>query len=138
MPCDADWLFQRERHCIVGDGVDVADDFRRHASVIFEAGGSVGDVVLSFDDRLAGIAAFEFGESGKVGADFFGEAEEDAAAFLRGGAGPWAFFESRFRSGDGAVDVFGAGIGDLGDDFLGRGIVDGEGFRRMTRGPFVC
>ena len=125
------------RHRVVGNGIDVADDFGGQAAVVFEAGGGVGDVEFGFDDGLAGVAAFEFGERGKIGADFFGEAEEDAAAFLRGGGRPWAFFEGGFGGGYGAVDVVGAGVGDLGDDFFGGGIVDGEGLRGLARDPFA-
>jgi hypothetical protein len=99
------------RHRIVGNGIDVADNFGGQAAVIFEAGGGVVDVEFGFDDRLAGVAAFEFGQRGKIGANFFGEAEEDAAALLRGAGRPWAVFERGFGGGYGAVDVVGPASG---------------------------
>src|SRR6267154_43440 len=55
----------------------------RQAAVIFEASGHVGDIVLGFDDWLAGVARFEIGQTGSVLADFIGQLEEDAAAILR-------------------------------------------------------
>jgi len=48
----------------------VAENFIREAGVILETSCGVGDVVLGFDDGLTGIAAFEFGERGSVGANF--------------------------------------------------------------------
>src|SRR4029077_3529189 len=123
-------------HRIIGDGIDVADNFGCEAAVVLEAGGGVGDVVLGFADGFAGVAAFEFGERWLVGADFFGETEEDAASLLRRSAGPGALFEGGFGGGDGAVDVVGVGVGDLGDDFFRGGIVDGESFCRFAVDPF--
>jgi len=55
---------------------------------------------------FTGVAAFEFGERREIGADFFRQAEEDAAAFLRGRRCPWAIFESGFGGGDREVDIF--------------------------------
>ncbi len=72
MSGNADRFLERETHGVVGHGVHVADDFGCEASVVFEAGGDVGDVVFGFDDGLAGVAAFEFGKCGEIGADFFG------------------------------------------------------------------
>ena len=129
--------FSVRRHRVVGNRIHVADNFRREAAVIFEAGGDVVDVVLGFDDGLAGVAAFEFGERGQVLANFVGEAEENAAALLRGGGRPRAFFECSFGGGDGAVHIVGAGVGNLRDHFFGRGIVDGEGLRGFARDPFA-
>ena len=94
-------------------------------------------IVLSLDDGLAGVAAFEFGERGQVLPDFVGEAEQNAAALLRGRRRPRAFFERGFGGGDGAVHVVGAGVGNLRDDFFGRGIVDGEGLRGLAGDPFA-
>ena len=126
------------RHRVVGDGVDVAEDFGGQAAVVFEAGGGVGDVVFGFDDGLAGVAAFEFGERGQSSARIF------SARRKRTRPRSWAVVldhgpssKAAWRGGDGAVDFFGAGVGDLGDDFFGGGIVDGEGFRGMARGPFA-
>src|ERR1700685_3457815 len=122
---------------MVGDGIYVADDFCRHAAVVFEAGGSVGDIVFGFDDGLTGVAAFEFGQPGGTRASFLCQAEENASAFLGCRASPWAFFEGRSRRDDGAVDIFGAGVRYLGDYFFGRRIVDGESLRGWAGGPFA-
>jgi hypothetical protein len=68
---DADRLFERKGHRVVGNGIHVADHFGGEAAVVLEAGGGIVDIEFGFDDGLAGVAAFEFGESGKIGADFF-------------------------------------------------------------------
>ena len=75
--------------------------------------------------------------AGRLARTFSAEAEEDAAAFLRGGRRPWAVFESGFGGGYGAVDVVGAGVGNLGDDFFGGGIVDGKSLRGLARDPLA-
>src|SRR5258706_6544843 len=129
---NADWFFQRQTHRVIRNRIDVADNFGGEATVVFEAGSGVGDVVLGLDDGLAGIAAFEFGECGLVGADFFGGAEEDAAALLRRRTGPRAFFECDFGGGYGAVDVVGTSVGDLGDDFFRGGSENGERLHELT------
>src|SRR5579871_3034530 len=49
---DADRFFQGERHGVVRDGIDVADDFSGEAAIIFEASGGIVNVELSFDDGL--------------------------------------------------------------------------------------
>ena len=90
---DSDGLFEGEREGVVGDGIDGAGDLGGEAAVVFEAGGGVGDVELGLDDGLAGVAGFELGEHGRFGADFFGDAEEDASALLGGGLRPTAFVE---------------------------------------------
>ena len=134
---DADRLFERERHRVVGDGIHVADNFGGESAVVFEAGGDVVEVVFGFDDGLAGVAAFEFGERGQILTNFVGEAEQNAAALLRRRGRPRAFFESGLGGGDGAVHVVGRGVGDLRDHFFRRGIVDGEGLRGLARDPFA-
>ncbi len=134
---DADRLFERKGHRIVGNWIHVTDNFGGEAAVIFEAGGGVVDVELGLDDGLAGVAAFEFGERGKIAADFFRETEQDSAAFLRGGARPRTFFKSGLGRGYGTVDVVGAGVGDLRDYFFRGGIVDGERLRGCARDPFA-
>ena len=70
-------------------------------------------------------------------ADLFGETEQNAAAFLRSGRRPRAFFECSLGGSDGAIHVIGICIGHLGDDFFGRGIVNGEGFVRFAGDPFA-
>ena len=95
---DTDRLAQREAERVGGHRIHVAGNFGGEAAVVLEAGRDVGDVVFGFDDRLAGVAAFEFGKRGGVLADFFGELEEDAAAVLRGGLAPRTVVE-RFARG---------------------------------------
>jgi hypothetical protein len=133
---DADRFLERERHGIVGDGIHIADDFGGQSAVVFETSSHVVDIVLSFDDGLAGVAAFQFGERRQVLANFVGEAEKDATSLLRGCRRPWALFESGLGGGDGAVHVVGRGVGNLRDHFFGRGIVNRESLRRLARDPF--
>ena len=134
---NADRFFEREAHGVVGDRIHIANDLGGKTTIIFEASGDVVEVVLGFDDRLAGVAALEFGECGQVLTDFVGETEEDAAAFLRGCGRPWTFFEGGLGGGDGTVDVVGRGVRDLSDHFFGRGIVDREGLRGLACDPFA-
>src|SRR4029077_733091 len=137
LSCDAYRFFERERHCVVRNRIDVADNFCGEAAVVFEASGSIGNVELGLDDGLAGVAALKFGERGKIGADFFRQTKEDAATLLCGCGGPGTFFECGFGGGNGAVDVVRAGVGDLGDHFLRRGIVDRERLRGFARDPLA-
>src|ERR1700722_20198177 len=64
---DADGFAHGEAERVGGDGINVAGDFRGEAAVVLETGGDVGDVVFGFNEWLAGVAAFEFGEYGGVG-----------------------------------------------------------------------
>ena len=134
---NADRLFERQAHGVIRDRIHITDDFGGESAVVFETGGNVVEIVLSLDDGFAGVAAFEFGERGQVLPDFVGKAEQNAASLLRGRGRPWAFFERGLRRGDGAVDVVGRGVGDLGDHFFGRGIVYREGLRGLARDPFA-
>jgi hypothetical protein len=86
---------------------------------------------------LARVAAFEFGERGRVLADFFRELEKDAAAVLRGSLRPGAGIESVARGSDGAIDVGGVSRGDVGDHFFGGGIVDGKCFAGGSAFPLT-
>ena len=86
---------------------------------------------------LPRVAGFEFGQHGQVLANLVGQTEENAAAFLGGGGGPWAIFEGGFGGGDGAVHVVGIGVWNLRDDFFARGIVDGEGLGGLAVDPFA-
>ena len=137
MSSNADRLFEREAHGIVGHGIYVADNFSGQAPVIFETSSDIVKIKFSFNNGLAGIAALEFGERGQVGANFFGETEEHTTALLRRCSRPRAFFESSFRGSNGTVHVVSRGIGDLGDDFFCGGIVDREGFCRFAVDPFT-
>ena len=80
---DADRLLERQAHGVVGNRIHVSQNLCGQAAVVLEAGGDVGDIVFGFDDRLAGVAGFQFGQHGRVLANLLGEPEEHAAAFLR-------------------------------------------------------
>ncbi len=123
---DADGFAQRKAQRVVRHGIYVAQNFGGHTAVIFEAGGGVGDVVLGFDDRLAGIATLEISQVRRFLANAFGEAKQNAAAILRGGLRPRAGIKCCFGSGYGAVHIFFIRFGNFGDDFFGGGIVNGE------------
>ena len=65
------------------------------------------------------------------------EAKEDAATFLGCARAPWAFVECGFGRGYGTVDVIGARVGDLGDDFFGGGIDHREDFAAARVNKFA-
>ena len=132
-----DRFAQGEAERVGWNGIHVAGDFCREASVVFEAGGDVGDVVFGLDDRLAGVAALKIGEGGGVFADFFGELKEDTAAILRGRLPPRAVVEGFAGGFDGSVNVGFVGCCHVGDDFFGRRIVDGEGFAARGCDPLI-
>src|SRR5258708_3677776 len=73
LPRDAHRFAKSKTQGIGGDGIDVTENFVGEAGVVFETGCGVGDVVLGFNNGLAGIAAFEFGKRGGVRANFLGE-----------------------------------------------------------------
>ena len=52
-----------------------------------------------------------------------------------GGGSPWSVFERRFCGGNGAIHVVRVRIGDLGNDFFRRGVVDRKGLRRLAGDP---
>src|SRR5208337_1168221 len=68
---------------------------------------------------------------------FIRDAEKNAPAFLRRSGRPRALFKCSLGSSDGAVDIVGRGVRNLGDDLFGRGIVDGKSLRRLARDPFA-
>ena len=136
LPGDADRLFQRQAHRVVGNGIDEAEDLGGEAAVIFEAGGGVVDVVLGFDDGLAACCGHSSSASiGQVLADFVGQTEQYAATLLRGGGCPRAVFEGGFGGGDCAIHVFGVRVGHLRDDFFRGRIVDRERFSPICWRP---
>ena len=73
MAGNADGFAQGEAEGVCGHGIDVAENFVGEAGIIFKTGCGVGDVIFGFDDGLPGIAAFEFGKCGGVGANFLSE-----------------------------------------------------------------
>ena len=88
--------FSERLSALSGTGLTWPVDFGGKTAVVLEAGGNVADVVFGFDDGLATVAGFEFGEAGCVLANSVGQLEEYAAAILRGAAGPWPVFEGLF------------------------------------------
>src|SRR5215472_4631442 len=134
---DADWFAKGEAERVGGNGVDVTGDFRGQAAVILETGGHVSDVEFRFDDGLAGVAAFKFGELRGVLADLFGELEKNAAAVLGVSASPGAGVECRAGGLDGLVDVGGVRGGDLSDHLFARRVVNGERFPRGAADPLA-
>ena len=134
---DANRFAHGEAEGVGGHRIHVAGDFVGEAAVILEASCDVGDVEFRFDDGLAGVAAFQFGELRGVLADFFGKSEENAAAILRRGSGPGAGIKCGAGGLDGFVGVFGVRGGDLGYYFFGGGIVDGERFAGGATDPLA-
>src|SRR3974390_1557888 len=137
LPGDADRLFQRKAKSVVGNGIDLAGDLGGESAVILETSGDVAEVILGFDNGLAAVAGFEFGEGSGVLADAVGQLEEHAAAPLRSAGGPRAIFEGVFGSSDGAVDVFRAAVGNFGDDLLGGRVVHVEGLAGFAGNPLA-
>ena len=134
---DADRFLERKAHGVVGNRIHVSENFGGQSAVVLKAGGNVGDVVFRFDDRLAGVAGFQFRQHRQVLADLFGETEEHAAAFLRRRGRPRAIFEGGFGGGDGAVHVVGVGVRGLRDHFFAGGIVDRESLVGLAVDPLA-
>ena len=126
LPGNSHRLTQGKTQRIVGNRVDVAEDFGGKAAVIFEASGGIVDIEFRFDDRLATVARFELGQS----ADSFRMRSESlkskTSAILRGHLRPWAGIESGTRGLSGAIDIRCIGVRNLGDDLFGRRIVNRE------------
>jgi hypothetical protein len=134
---DADRLAKREAERVGRHRIHASEDFVGQAAVVFKTGGDIRDIVLRFDDRLAGVATFDFCKQCGVLADFFGQLEKDAAAVLRRSRGPWPAVKGRARSFYSAIDVGGASGSDLGDDFLGGGVINRKCFSRGAGKPFA-
>ena len=58
--------------------------------------------------------------------DQVGELPQYASALGGRHAGPRALVESPSRSAHGAIDIFGFGLGHVGDHVAGGGVIDGE------------
>jgi hypothetical protein len=88
-------------------------DLVGHAAEVAEAERGARDVeVGAVADRVAGVAGLELGEPGGVGLDRAGEREQQATALA--GRGPAPRRERAPCSVDRAIDVLGAGLGDVG------------------------
>src|SRR5229473_873371 len=98
---------------------------------------NVVDVVFRFDDWLASVAGFEFGQRGCVLANLVGEAKEHTAAFLSGSGCPRTILKGGFRGSDGAVHVVRVCLGGLCDYFFAGGIVDGKSLVRLAINPLA-
>ena len=134
---DADGFAQSKTQGVCGNGIDVPENFVREAGVIFETSCGIGDVVLGFDDGLAGIPAFELGKLGSVGANFLRKLVEDAAAVGGSGLSPGAGVESGARGFDGAIDIGGRARRDVRDHLFGGRIVDRKHFTGRTFNPLA-
>ncbi|MNX53469.1 hypothetical protein D3C86_841650 [compost metagenome] len=75
--------------------------------------------------RLAAVHGFEAGQQVGVFFDGVGDVQQQVRALLRRGPRPTG--ESAVGGEDGGFDLFGAGFGDLREDFAGGRIDDGFG-----------
>ncbi len=112
-------------------------NFIGQAGVVFETSCGVGDVVLRFDDGLAGIAAFQFGKGRGVRANFLRQLIEKAATISGGGLSPGAGIEGGARGFYSAIDIGCRSRGHMGDHFLSRRIIDGKHFARRALNPLT-
>ena len=99
-------LLQSQTHGVIGHRIDVAQNLRRQASVVLEAGRHVADIELGFNDRLPGIPAFQLCQGGCVLTYFFRQPEEHSAALLRRGRSPRAIFKRGLRRSHCAIHIF--------------------------------
>ena len=76
---------------------------------------------------FAVVEGFEFGELVEVLLEQVAELPDEAAALGGLHARPGAVVEGVAGGADGAVDVLCLGLGNVGHDLAGGGIVDGEG-----------
>src|SRR5581483_9514405 len=104
------------------------------AGVVVEVAGNEGDVdVAGLADGLAVVHGLEHGETARVLLDLAREGVEIACALVTGERLPCG---QRAAGGfDGAVDVCGVTLRDLGEDFAGRGILRLEAGRDL--GPLT-
>src|SRR4029079_608357 len=80
-------------------------------------------VVLGLDDRFAGVQGFDLGQRVPTGPNSFGQAEQDAAALLGGGAFPSSVKRFLCRLSC-PVHILGIAGGAGGDHIFGGGIAD--------------
>ena len=137
MSGNADRLLERQTHSVIRHRVHVSENLGGKSTVVFKAGGDVGDVVFGFDNGFAGVARFEFGQHREVLANFFCKAEEYAATLLRRRRCPRSFFERCLCRRDGLVYIVRTGFRNL-RDYLFRGrIIDRKRLPRVAVNPFT-
>ena len=97
-------------------------DLSRKAAEKLEAIRRVGDVKFSFRERFAAVLHFQTREPRRIGANRFGDLEEEFAAIQRRGFAPRARIEClprRVHCGD---DVLPIGLLNFSDQFAVAGI----------------
>ena len=111
--------------------------FGRKPAIIFKAGRDIGHIVFGFNNRLAGVAAFEFGEFRSFPAEFFRQLEQNAPAILRRGLRPWARIKRNARRFYRAIDIGRISRSNLRDNFFRGRIVDWKSFAGRRAFPFA-
>ena len=96
-----------------------------HVAEHIDGEGDIGDA--GDGKRLAVVERFEFGEFLEVLLEQVAELPHQAAALGGLHAGPRAVVEGGAGGADGAVDVLGLSLGNVGHDLAGGGVVDGKG-----------
>ena len=105
------------------DRQHAALDLRRPAGEVAQVADRARDVdVLGEPDRLAVVERLDLGELLRVLLERVGERVHQPLAAGRGHRPPRARGERLACGGDGAVDVLGAAVGDLGDLAAGGGV----------------
>ena len=132
---DSHRFTQSETQRIRGHGIDVPQNFVRQTGIIFETSCGIGDVVLRFDNGLAGIAAFQLGELRGVRANFLSQLVKKAATLGSAGLRPRAGIKRGARCLHGLVDVRGRSRSNVRDHFFGRRIVNGKHLAGRTLDP---
>ena len=110
------------------DGVDRPVDLGRPTGVIVphEVSG-LGHLHLGHAERLARVERLQLAEHGGVLVDQVGQAKEHLRHFDGGAAVPAPGVEGAPRFDDGGIHVVVGGVGQLGHDLPGRGLVDRHG-----------
>jgi hypothetical protein len=128
---DADRLAQREVEAGLGDGDRLAHQLVRGAGVVLHHVGHGPDLPPRRRDGLAHVAGLRDGQLLEMVADQLREAGEGLAAAGLAPRVPLPV-EGGLGGGHGAIDVFGAALGNAGDHLTCDGADDVE--RLATRG----
>ena len=124
----ADRFAKRKAQRVVRHWIYVPEDLGGHPAVVFEAGRRVGDVILGLDDRLAGIARFQFRQVRRFLANVLSQPKKDAAAILRSRLRPSSGIKRSSCRGDGAIHILFIRLRDFGHNFFRRRIYHREVF----------